>query len=259
MIRGIYTAVSGLITQEARQDVISNNLANANTVAYKRDNLITKKFDDVMIQNYDKVVNGENVKNVIGSLSMGSKIDQIYSSYDQGVIEATDKDTDFAIQGRGFFALTRDNGINEDTYYTRDGHFHINGMGYLVNDTGDKVLGKNFQTGALEPIYVSNGKIKCDNSGNMSINDVPSYKLYTADFNDYNSLKKVEENLYTGENPTEINNNKVQQGCLEKSNVDVMREMADMMMTIRTFESNQKVVQTLDETLGKAVNEVGRV
>lgn len=259
MIRGIYTAVSGLITQEARQDVISNNLANANTVAYKRDNLIAKKFDDVMIQNYDKVVNGENVKNVIGSLSMGSKIDQTYTVYDEGVIETTGKDTDFAIQGNGFFAVTRDNGINENTYYTRDGHFHINGIGYLVNDTGDKVLGKNLQTGALEPIYVGNGKIKCDESGNMSINNVPSYKLYTADFKNQNSLKKIEDNLYTGENPTEIDNNKVQQECLEKSNVDVMREMADMMMTIRSFESNQKVVQTLDETLGKAVNEVGRV
>ncbi len=259
MIRGIYTAVSGLITQEARQDVISNNLANANTVGYKRDNLIAKKFDDVMIQNYDKVVNGENVKNVIGSLSMGSKIDETYTSYHEGVIEATGKETDFAIQGRGFFAVTRDNGISENTYYTRDGHFHINGMGYLANDTGDKVLGKNLKTGALEPIYVGNGKIKCDESGNMSINDIPSYKLYTADFNDYNSLKKVEDNLYIGENPTETDNNKVQQECLEKSNVDVMKEMADMMMTIRTFESNQKVVQTLDETLGKAVNEVGKV
>lgn len=259
MIRGIYTAVSGLITQEARQDVISNNLANANTVGYKRDNLIAKKFDDVMIQNYDKVVNGENVKNVIGSLSMGSKIDETYTSYDEGVIEATGKETDFAIQGRGFFAVARDNGISENTYYTRDGHFHINGMGYLVNGTGDKVLGKNLKTGALEPIYVGNGKIKCDESGNMSINDIPSYKLYTADFNDYNFLKKVEDNLYIGENPTETDNNKVQQECLEKSNVDVMKEMADMMMTIRTFESNQKVVQTLDETLGKAVNEVGKV
>ncbi|MCY6354024.1 flagellar hook-basal body complex protein [Clostridium sp. ZS2-4] len=259
MIRGIYTAVSGLITQEARQDVISNNLANANTVAYKKENLIAKKFDDVMIQNYDKVVNGKNVKNVIGSLSMGSKIDETYAVYDEGVIETTGKDTDFAIQGQGFFSVIRDNGINENTYYTRDGHFHINGMGYLVNDTGDRVLGKNSQTGVLEPIYVGNGKVKCDENGNMFINNRPSYKLYTTDFDDYNSLKKVEDNLYTGENPTEINNNKLHQGCLEKSNVDVMREMVDMMMTIRTFESNQKVVQTLDETLGKAVNEVGRV
>lgn len=259
MIRGIYTAVSGLITQEARQDVISNNLANVNTVGYKRENLIAKKFDDVMIQNYDKVVNGENVKNIIGSLSMGSKIDETYTIYDKGVVEATGKDNDFAIEGKGFFAVTRDNGINENTYYTRDGHFHINGMGYLVSDMGDKVLGKNLQTGALESIYVGDGKVKCDESGNMSINDIPAYKLYIADFDDYNSLKKVEDNLYTGENPTETGNNKVQQGCLEKSNVDIMREMADMMMTIRTFESNQKVVQTLDETLGKTVNEVGRV
>ncbi|MCY6370368.1 flagellar hook-basal body complex protein [Clostridium ganghwense] len=257
MIRGIYTAVSGLITQEAKQDSISNNLANVNTIGYKKDSIIAKKFDDVMIQNHDKVVNGKNVKNVIGSLSMGCKIDETYTNYNQGIIQSTNKDTDFAIEGKGFFAVSRDNGIDENTYYTRNGHFHVNNVGYLVNDTGDKVLAKNIQTDNLEPVYIGRGKIKCDESGNISINNNLTYKMYTADFED-NSLKKVEDNLYSGENPIETNNRKIQQNSIEKSNVDVMSEMADMMMTMRIFESNQKIVQTLDETLGKAVNEVGR-
>jgi flagellar basal-body rod protein FlgF len=154
MIRGIYTAVSGLVTQEAKQDVISNNLANVNTVGYKKDNLIAKKFDDVLMQNYDKVVNGQNVRNVIGSLSMGSKIDETYINFNQGTIEATDKTTDFAIEGRGFFTVARNNGIETQNYYTRDGHFHINSTGYLVNDMGDMVLGRNVSSGALEPINV---------------------------------------------------------------------------------------------------------
>ena len=84
MIRGLYTAVSGMITQEAKQDVITNNLANAYTTGYKTENLGIKKFDDVLIENYDKIVNGKNVKNVIGSLSLGSQIDGTSSSFSRG-------------------------------------------------------------------------------------------------------------------------------------------------------------------------------
>jgi flagellar basal-body rod protein FlgG len=263
MIRGIYTAVTGLISQEAKQDVISNNLANANTIGYKKDNLITKKFDDVLIQNYDKVVNGVNVRNVIGSLSMGSKIDETYVNFEQGVLETTSKDTDFALQGRGFFVVARDNGVNSENYYTRDGHFHVNSYGFLVNNNGDRVLGRNITTGEMEPInVVRDGKaatLKSDESGNISLNDVPSYEMYIVDVEDYSSLKKIEDNLYSTQNTIEAENIKVQQSSLEKSNIDIMTEMADMMMTMRSFESNQKVVQSLDETLGKAVNEVGRI
>lgn len=263
MIRGIYTAVSGLVTQEGKQDVITNNLANVNTVAYKKDNLITKKFDDVLIQNYDKVVNGENVRNIIGSLSLGSEIDETYINFNQGTIESTDKDTDFAIEGRGFFTVARDNGVEVQNFYTRDGHFHVNNDGYLVNNTGDRVLARNMNSGALEPVNVlingSVSKMSCSENGEISLNDVPTYVLEIVDFQDYNVLKKAEDNLYTGENPIQPASTKISHKALERSNVDTMSEMADMMMTMRTFESNQKVVQSLDETLGKAVNEVGRI
>ncbi|MCY6959622.1 flagellar hook-basal body complex protein [Clostridium brassicae] len=256
MIRSIYTAVSGLITQEAKQDTISNNLANANTIGYKKDNLIAKKFEDVMIQNYDKIQNGKNVRNEIGTLSMGSKIDGTYTLFQQGVITGTDKDTDFAINGRGFFTVTR--GTTGNRLYTRDGQFHIDNSGYLANSSGDRVLGRNIRNGNVEPIYVGNGEMKSDDGGNININGAPSYKLYIADFQDYSSLKKMEDNLFQGENPTEINA-RVFQNSLEKSNVNIMAEMSDMMMTMRSFESSQKVIQSLDETLGKTVNEVGRV
>ncbi len=112
MIRGLYTAVTGLITGEAKQSIVTNNIANANTIGFKSDNLSIKKFDDVLIQNYDKIVNGENTKNTIGSLSMGSKIDDLNTYFTQGVIQTTDKPTDFAIEGSGFFTVQRDNGIS---------------------------------------------------------------------------------------------------------------------------------------------------
>ena len=258
MIRGLYTAISGMITQEAKQDVITNNLANANTVGFKQDNLAAKQFDDVLISNYDKISGGKNVKNYIGTLSMGSGIDEVKTDFTQGMIESTDKPTDFAIDGRGFFEVSRNDGIAANTYYSRDGHFHVNTAGYLVNDSGDNVLGTNVITGGTEPIYVGNGKITVDAAGNMKVDNQLKYRFNFADVNNPNDLTKVGDNLYSARNVTQINA-AVKQNALEKSNVNVISTMVDMMNVMRTFETNQKVVQAMDDTLGKAVNEVGSI
>jgi len=259
MIRGLYTAVTGLITGEARQSVVTNNIANANTTGFKSENLSIKKFDDVLIQNYAKIVNGKNTRNTIGALSMGSKIDDLNTYFTQGVIQATEKATDFAIEGKGFFTVKRDNGIDNANYYTRSGDFHIDGQGYLVTDSGDKVLCKNRTTNQVEPLFVGDGKLQVDKSGNISVNGDINYKLNTVDFADYKSLKKIGDNLFQGANPLQNENITVRQNALEKSNVNVTNEIVNMMTILRNFESNQKVIQAMDETLGKAVNEVGTV
>lgn len=258
MIRGLYTAVSGMITQEAKQDVITSNLGNSTTVGFKQDNLAIRRFDDVLLENYDKVVGGKNVRNEIGTLSLGSRVDSVNTDFTQGMIQDTGKPTDFAIDGKGFFTVQRNDGINNGQYYTRDGHFHVNMRGILVNDSGDAVIGRNLATNQLEPINVGDGKLTSDVYGNISINDNKAYKLYTVDFNDYNSIKKIGDNLYQGNNAAE-NNAIVKQNSLEKSNVNVINEMTNMITTMRSFETNQKIVQSMDETLGKAVNEVGSV
>ena len=259
MIRGLYTAVTGLITGEARQSTVTNNIANANTIGFKSDNLSIKKFDDVLIQNYDKIVNGQNTKTTIGALSMGSKIDELNTNFTQGTHQATDKATDFAIEGSGFFTVRRDDGITTKNYYTRSGNFHIDGSGYLVTDSGDKVLGNNKATNVVEPILVGDGKLQVTSDGNISINGENLYKFNTVDFADYKSLQKVGDNLFDAASPIENTNITVKQNTLEKSNVNVTSEMVNMMTIMRNFESNQKVIQAIDETLGKAVNEVGTV
>ncbi len=259
MIRGLYTAVSGLITQEAKQDVITNNMANANTVGYKADNLVVKSFNEVLIQNRDKVAGGKNVNNIIGSLSNGSQIDETVTDFTQGLLQSSDSDTDFGLDGRGFFTVQRtaQDGSTQ-TYYTRDGNFHVNNQGYLVNGSGDNVLARNLQTGAMEPVFVGNGKIISNGDNDISINGKPSYNFNIVDFNDYKTLQKVGDNLYTGTNPV-ASNAVVKQNATEKSNVNVINEMINMMSVMRTFESSQKVLQSMDETLGKTVNEVGTV
>ncbi|MGE5628543.1 MAG: flagellar hook-basal body complex protein [Solirubrobacterales bacterium] len=257
MIRALYTAVSGMITQQAREEVITNNLANANTTGFKNDDLSIKKFEDVLIQNYDKQVGGKNVRNVIGSLSNGSKIGDVNTDFSQGNIESTENNTDFALEGKGFFEVQRSNGNTNNTFYTRDGHFHIDKIGNLVTNSGDKVLG-NDALGNQTTINVGNGQIQCDDSGNISIDGVMKYKFKLSDFNDYNTLKKVGDNLYEGNSPIDSKAS-VKQNAIEKSNVNVINEMVNMMTTMRSFETNQKIVQSLDETLNKVVNEVGTV
>ncbi|MBB6630473.1 flagellar hook-basal body complex protein [Clostridium algidicarnis] len=259
MIRGIYTAVSGLIAEEANQNVISSNMANANTVGYKSDSLIIKNFGDVLIENYDKVAGGKNVRNTIGGLSLGSKIDETVVDFTGGSIESTDKETDFAIEGRGFFTVRKNPPNGNGTFYTRDGHFHTNSRGYLVTDSGDDVMGINSRTGATEPIFVGNAKLTMDYNGNLKLNDVEGYRLSTVDFQDYKGLKKIGDNLYQGENPINTEDILIKHKALERSNVNVIEEMVNMMTVMRNFETNQKIVQTLDETLNKAANEIGAV
>lgn len=258
MVRAFYTAVSGMIVQEARQDVLSNNLANANTVGFKSDEMFSKAYNDAVIQNYSKVANGVPQRTVLGSINLGSKIDDTTTDFTGGEIQATNSDADFAIEGRGFFTVYRD-GVGAQNYYTRDGHFHVNMNGYLVNDSGDYVMGTNLNTGADERINVGNGSIVCDRLGNLTVNGRAAYKLDLVDFNDYNTLKKVGNNLYTGQNPIRNAEVNVENKALEQSNVNIMTGMTDMMTAMRQFESDQKIVQAIDGTVNKAVNEVGKV
>lgn len=259
MIRGLYTAVSGLITQEAKQQVITNNMANANTTGYKTESLAVKKFDDVLIQNYDKISGGKNVRNIIGSLSNGSRIDETLTDFTQGLLQSTDKETDFALDGRGFFTVrvTAADG-SEGIYYTRDGAFHVNNQGYLVNSSGNYVMGRNIATGAIEPMEVGTSKITTDMNNNIYLDGQARYNFNIVDFENYNALEKAGDNLYRGENPRE-SQAIVKQNSLERSNVNIINEMVNMMTVLRSYESNQKVVQSLDETLSKAVNEIGTV
>jgi len=255
MIRALYTAVSGLISQEAKQDVITNNLANINTTGFKSNNLVIKKFDDVLLQNYDKKVNGKNVKNTLGSISLGSQIDEVTTDFSEGQMQSTNIDTDFAISGSGFFTVTR----NNQDYYTRDGHFHIDNQGYLADDSGDRVKGTNVNTNKGENIFIGSGKLSCDDSGLIAIDGKPSYNLNIATFDNLKSLQKIGDNLYSGTNPKAATGITITQKSLEQSNVDVMTEMVNMMSVMRTYETNQKIVQYLDQTLSKTVNEVGAV
>ncbi|MDV3426932.1 MAG: flagellar basal body rod protein FlgG [Bacillota bacterium] len=256
MLRGLYTAVSGMITQEKKQEVITNNMANVSTTGFKEDTLNVKSFDEVLIQNYDKQVKGMNVKNQIGSLSLGSQIDGTSTNFTQGTYISTDEPLDFAVSGAGFFKAENDGGKE---FYTRDGHFSINNQGYLVDENGNYVMGKNIKTNLESRIKLDSSDVTSDGSGNLSENGKTNYKLNIYTFADNNSLTKVGDNLYTGNGASLNQNGEIKQKTLEGSNVNIINSMVNMMTTMRAYEANQKVISAIDETLGKAVNEVGSV
>ena len=257
MIRSLYSAVSGMIVQQSKEDVITNNMTNAETNGFKGDNLMIKNFKDVLISNSSDIQNGKNIRKTIGSLSLGSDVDATDTDFTQGSISGTDSEDDFAIDGRGFFTVNQ--GAGSQNYYTRDGHFHVNMQGDLMDESNNNVMGKNIATGNVEKINVGNGKLTSDSYGNLSVNGKPSYSFSLVDFSNYNSLKKVGNNLYSGTSPILNANVSVQQKALEGSNVNSVNEMVDMMSTMRNFQTDQKVVAAINQTLGQAVNEVGKV
>ncbi|MBU3109423.1 flagellar hook-basal body complex protein [Clostridium gasigenes] len=255
MIRSLYTAVSGMITLENKQATITNNITNANTTGFKGDTLSMKSFDEVLIQNKDKISGGHNVKNPIGTLSLGTKIDSIDTRFTQGLLKSTNKPTDLAIDGRGFFAVKS----GDQTVFTRDGSFRVKNDGYLVTNGGDPVLGINKSTGAMEPIFVGTDNFVIDNNNGVNVNGKSTHSLALADFKDYKTLKKVGDNQYTSENPVYNTQVLANQGALEQSNINLSNEMVEMITTMRSFETNQKMIQTIDESLGKAANEIGAI
>ena len=256
MLRGMYSSISAMINLQASQSVITNNMANINTTGFKSETVVSKSFDELVLSNRDKYINGEGKSQELGSLNPGVRIDETVTNYTQGTIVSTDNDTDFAIDGKGFFTIEDRDGNRR---YTRDGVFKVNSMGYLVTTSGDSVLGVNQATNTLEPIYVGNENISMDNRNNILLDSRIAYRFNIVDFQDYNTLNKVGQNLFEGNNPMETNNYNVQNKVKETSNVDMIDVTSALMSNLRAFEANQKVVQIMDTTLSKIANEIGSI
>jgi flagellar basal-body rod protein FlgG len=192
---------------------------------------------------------------------------QVYTDYSSGSFEVTDNTTDFAIDGNGFFAIAfTDKQGNTSVKYTRDGSFTVNTDGYLVTKDGDYVLNA---TGAMngdpdEANFVRvdpNATITVDKMGYIMQNDQVVGTLGLVDVDNYDYLEKYGENMYNlldGGNRI-ATDAKVEQGVLETSNVNVINEMVNMITIQRAYEAGQKVITSIDSTLDRAVNNVGKV
>jgi flagellar basal-body rod protein FlgF len=248
MLRGLYISATGMLSQQSRMNVITNNIANAETAGYKTDELFTRSFADMLIQQgEDPAV--VNKKRVVGPLNTGIHIDEIHTSYAQGPIEETGVGTDIAIQGDAFFTVQGPEGV----FYTRSGNFTVNQDGYLVTADGYAVLGQN------GPVRVGTGDFSVDAAGAVQVNGNTVDRLRMAAFADNAGLRKVGDSLFTNYSgqPEQARDYALRQGSLENSNVEVVDQIVDMITVQRAYEANQKIVQMTDETFGRAVNDIG--
>ena len=252
MVKGLYTTYTGLVNQQNRLDVVTNNLANATTTGFKKEGATSQSFDSVMAIKIKDASYGYINQN-IGDLSLGVKVGETYRDYSQGSVKATENTYDFALTNEGFFSISYTNKADEEsTLYSRDGSFELTEDGYLVTKDGDYVLGEN---GPIQ-LPTNADKISVLETGEIYADDVYVDKFAIVDFEDYNYLEQFGENLYKavdGATETTADNSRVYQGYLEMSNVNVVSEMVQMITISREFESNQKVMNTIDDTLAKAV------
>ena len=262
MLRGLYTAASGMIAQQRKTDLLANNLSNADTPGYKTDQSSIRSFPKMLLSYMDKNgTTGEVVKSV-GSLATGVYMQETLPLFKQGDLEETGNRTDLAIfdqaspEGSLFFRIDDGNGHE---VYTRNGNFTVNPEGYLTTASGHYVLDENggrIRTGGTD--------FSVDAAGAVTENGRYAGTIGLAYAQNPAQLEKTGDGLYTLANNGALpaagqNGFQIKQGCLESSNVDETKTMTDMMSAYRSFEANQKVLQAYDASLGKAVNDVGKV
>lgn len=258
MLKGLYTAYTGMINEQNRMDIMTNNLANASTVGFKKEGSTSQSFDDILtVKIKDASVGVMNVQRT-GINNPGVKIGENYTDYTQGSFRNTGNTYDLALSGDGFFAIEFTNKAGEtSTKYTRAGQFTLNREGYLVTQEGDYVLDTQNRRIRLDTLKDS----VISSTGMISQGGVNVAQIQVTDFENYDYLEKYGETYYQpleGARMTTANAT-INSGWLEMSNVQTVREMVNLITITRAYESNQKIIQTYDSSLEIAVNQLGRV
>ncbi len=252
MIRGLYLSGTGMLTQRNKMDVITNNIANADTPGFREEKMLSRSFKDMLLerQNDPAVVRAERE---VGPLGTGIHVDEITLSFTQGAVEQTELSTDMAIEGDGFFVVNTPNGER----YTRAGNFHLTSEGKLVDSEGNSVQGTGGEITLQSDRFIvkANGTIYDENTGNEV------GKLRIVEFTTPENLREEAGTrfyAYGDAGMKDAEKSQVLQGYIEASNVDTAQQMVDMIIASRAYESSQKAVGMIDETLDSAVNSIAR-
>ncbi len=248
-----------MIQQERRMDVLTNNLANADTNGYKKEGATAQSFDAMLAFKIKDASEGYGTAKRLGYNNPGVKIGEGYTDFSQGPVKETSNTFDLALTDKGFFAIEfQDKSGNTSVKYTRDGNFTLDAEGYLKTQDGDFVLnpdGEHIQISTLIPDTVINTSGQIVQDGRVVAN------IQVTDFEDYNYLKRYGENYFEpieGATQTE-SSAQIYSGFLETANISVASEMVDMITVQRAYESNQKLITTIDSTLDIAANQIGKL
>jgi len=248
MFRGVYAAASGMHVQQLNLDVISNNLANMETPGYKKDTSILSPFQRELLFYIDSANKAGSKR--VGHITNGVEVREVTTSFKQGELEQTGNLCDVAIEGDGFFVVQYGNEVR----LTRNGSFKVDGEGYLVTGDGFRVLG---QEGF---IILNNGNnFTITEEGIVIENGQEIARLLVVDFENRAGINKEGKTLFTASKDLKpvIPRYRIKQGYLERSNLNLAQEITDMILTMRTYEANQRLVQMYDQMLGQAVKEIG--
>ncbi len=270
MIRGWYTAASGMNAQQHRLDAISNNLANVDTTSYKRDISVSKNFPELLLRRmeddgvYKNPFGSADVAPIIGKIGLGVEMNEFFTDFSQGSFKPTGGDADMALEGKGFFAVETPYGER----YTRNGNFTLGVEGYLMTKEGYPVLGENGRLFLQDTKFTINkdGEIWVRPIENTDADPVMLDRIRLVHFENDRFISKQGSSLYKDTEvsgpalPAEGRDRpRVTQGFIETSNINVVNEMVQMIEVNRAYEANQKTIQAGDTMMSKLWSEVVRM
>jgi flagellar basal-body rod protein FlgF len=273
MLKGLYAATSGMLSQQRKTEMLTNNLGNVNTPGYKAEQATLRAFPEMLMERYkqDGVPNtNQTTRTPIGSLHTGVYMQETIPKFVQGALRETNRKTDLALvdgnvpgvngqNGSLFFAVMNPDG---EQRYTRNGNFTIDSQGYMTTNNGMYVLDE-----ANNRIQLTSAEPTIREDGTIMDGDRPVGRVKVVYANNPYDLRKDEQGMFRteGGQPLPTANGAanvtygVRQGYIEASNVDMGQTMTDMMVAYRSFEANQRIIQAYDRSLEKAVNELGRI
>lgn len=246
MIKGLYTSAAGMLPRITQQESIASNLANSSTTGYKKSEVFLRSLIDASYA-FDRALGRENT----------NEPEEVWVDYEQGTFDETGNAFDLAINGDGFFRVSGSDGA---VWYTRNGQFHLNTGGVLVNAAGMSLLDDQ-----NKPITIEGNAVAIMGNGVVLVDGAEVAQIGVAGFdaNGYRSLESVGMGLFrkpASTNETAVGaGTTVLQGCLEDSNAEPVRAMVDMIDALRSFEAGQKAIHIQDQSLQRVVNELGTV
>ena len=251
MMKGFYNLTSGMASQQNRLNVVANNMTNISTAGYKAEHYTDRTFDEVMVSrigNIDK----SHYQTMETYQSHILAPDHLYTDFIQGSLEETNLPLDFAIQGEGFFAIQTVDGVA----YTRAGSFTLDNEGYLCLSELGRVLDREGN-----PIQLPTDKIEADAVGNLYTKDGNDYMgtLGVYMFEDNQALERTPYGLFTGQGAQLNEDVVIHHKQVERSNVNMVKEMVNMMSTQRTLQSAAQMSKIYDEVIKRVVNDIGRL
>jgi len=254
MQSGYYSSAAGMVTQFNRLDTIANNLANVNTVGFKEDNLVVGDFQRLYKEARDELDNQNHTKEgaefLNRAMTKAPQIVDAYTDFSVGNTQRTDNDMDFALSREGLFFLVK---TPQGIRLTRDGSFTKDDEGRLITKSGYEVLPSNyFEAGGNITFNSDENIIKVDKNGQIyknipnTVNLVQDTNLFIAQPENIAFLKKEGDSLYRYDGVRDLKSQNetqaIRQGFVEKSNVNAVNMMTQMIETNRLVGMYQKAM-----------------